>query len=233
VRPTPKAESRVKLDRDQVVDTALDIADAQGLEALTIRRLAQQLSVTPMALYWHFKDKDALLAALGDRMWQDTLDRLDAAGGQDETDPWMAMRAILDALLGAMREHPAVAGLVPIRVMVCEPGLVLTERALTLLAEIGFDGAMSSQVAIFLLNGAVMLVNSQPGVEVPDAIARQEVMRQKRLALAALPPGRYPRVAEVADYLTDCQQPDNHFAVGASFLIGGIRHQASLLAAPA
>jgi TetR/AcrR family tetracycline transcriptional repressor len=233
VSPTSKAGPRIKLDREQVVDIALGIADTQGLEAVKIRRLAQELSVTPMALYWHFKDKDALLAGLGDRIWQNTLDRLEAGGHLDEPDPWDAMAAILDALLGAMREHPAVAGLVPYRVMVCEPGLALTERALALLADIGFDADMSSHVATFLLSGAVMLVDSQPGVEVPDAEARAEVMRQKRLAIAALPPGRFPRLGEAADYLTDCHQPDSHFAVGASLLLGGIRHQASLITSPA
>jgi TetR/AcrR family tetracycline transcriptional repressor len=233
VSPTSKAEPRTKLDRDQVVEIALRVADTEGLEAVTIRRLAQELSVTPMALYWHFKDKDSLLAALADRIWQNTLAQLQTTGELTETDPWMAMHAILAALLTAMREHPAVARLVPYRVMICEAGLVLCDRALGLLAEIGFDAAVSSHVATFLLNGIVMLVDSQPGVDVPEAEARVEAMRHKRLALAALPPGRFPHVTEAADYLTDCDQPDAHFGVGVSLLMGGLRHQASLLTSPA
>src|ERR1700729_255933 len=69
--------SRPKLDREVVVDAALQVADTEGLEAVTIRRLAQELSVTPMALYWHFKDKEALLGAVADRMWDDTVTELE------------------------------------------------------------------------------------------------------------------------------------------------------------
>jgi TetR/AcrR family transcriptional regulator, tetracycline repressor protein len=233
VSPTSKDGTRTKLDREQVVDIALGIADTEGLDAVTIRRLAQDLSVTPMALYWHFKDKDSLLAALADRIWLRTWERFEAGGGPGETDPWVALEALLEALLGAMREHPALSALVPTRVMLCEPGLELTERTLTILGEIGFDGPTIAQVATFVMNGAVMLVDSQAGIEIPDAAAREEVMRQKRLALAALPPGRFPHVSEAADYFTDCHQPEAHYAAGASLLIGGIRHQASLLTAPA
>ncbi len=60
---------RARLSKSAVVDRALALADAPGLEALTIRRLAQDLGVTPMALYWHFRSKEDLLMALGDRVW--------------------------------------------------------------------------------------------------------------------------------------------------------------------
>ena len=56
--PTPP---RVTLTRQTVVEGALALADAEGLEAVTIRRLAKRLGVTPMALYWHFPSKDELL----------------------------------------------------------------------------------------------------------------------------------------------------------------------------
>ena len=64
-----------------MVDRALALADAHGLEALTIRRLAQDLGVTPMALYWHFRSKEELLAALGDRVWTEIDVNLDPARG--------------------------------------------------------------------------------------------------------------------------------------------------------
>src|SRR5216683_8065988 len=51
---------RTRLSKDAVVDRGLAIADAEGLDALTIRRLGGDLGVTPMALYWHFRSKEAL-----------------------------------------------------------------------------------------------------------------------------------------------------------------------------
>src|SRR6516162_9598873 len=60
---------RTRLTRDAVVDRALELADSQGLDALTIRKLATELGVTPMALYWHFRSKDELLGGLVERVW--------------------------------------------------------------------------------------------------------------------------------------------------------------------
>ncbi|NED59553.1 TetR family transcriptional regulator, partial [Streptomyces sp. SID10244] len=56
------------MNREAVVDRALEIADAEGLDAVSIRRMAQEFGVTPMALYWHFNNKDEMRAALGDRL---------------------------------------------------------------------------------------------------------------------------------------------------------------------
>ncbi|GHF59593.1 TetR family transcriptional regulator [Kitasatospora xanthocidica] len=50
-----------KLDRKQVVDTALHLLDEVGLDGLTLRAIAARLDVKAPALYWHFKDKQALL----------------------------------------------------------------------------------------------------------------------------------------------------------------------------
>src|SRR5271165_7308013 len=57
------------LTKRAVVDRALELADAHGLDALTIRKLATELGVTPMALYWHFRSKEELLGGLVDRVW--------------------------------------------------------------------------------------------------------------------------------------------------------------------
>src|SRR5258707_15683849 len=60
---------RTKLSRPAVVDRALALADRAGVDALTIRRLATELGVTPMALYWHFRSKEELIAGVADRIW--------------------------------------------------------------------------------------------------------------------------------------------------------------------
>ena len=46
---------------------ALKLADADGPEAKTIRKLAQHLGVTPMALYWHFRARKDLLAGVAEQ----------------------------------------------------------------------------------------------------------------------------------------------------------------------
>ncbi|CAN5119778.1 TetR/AcrR family transcriptional regulator C-terminal domain-containing protein [soil metagenome] len=54
--------------RDDVVAAALGILDEQGLPDLTMRRLAAKLEVQPSALYWHFENKQTLLASVADQI---------------------------------------------------------------------------------------------------------------------------------------------------------------------
>ncbi|TFC04114.1 TetR family transcriptional regulator [Cryobacterium adonitolivorans] len=52
---------RVRLNRDRVLQAAVGLADQVGIEALSMRRLAEELGVVPMALYKHVANKDELL----------------------------------------------------------------------------------------------------------------------------------------------------------------------------
>ncbi|WP_328712433.1 TetR/AcrR family transcriptional regulator C-terminal domain-containing protein [Nocardia salmonicida] len=58
----------MQLRKTDVVDAAVAILDQYGLADLTMRRLAGSLQVQPGALYWHVKDKQSLLGAVGDRI---------------------------------------------------------------------------------------------------------------------------------------------------------------------
>ena len=58
-----------RLDLEAVVDTAISLADDQGLDAVSLRRVASRLGVTPMALYRHVESKDALLHEMTERMY--------------------------------------------------------------------------------------------------------------------------------------------------------------------
>src|SRR5262245_35832258 len=69
---------------------------------MTIRRLAQDLGVTPMALYWHFKNKDELLAGVAEHVMADVTPDFDPA------DPWNArLRKMVEALVRVLRRHPS------------------------------------------------------------------------------------------------------------------------------
>src|SRR5690349_18471231 len=58
VNVVPTRATKERLSRETVTERALALADAEGIDAVTIRRLATDLGVTPMALYWHFQDKE-------------------------------------------------------------------------------------------------------------------------------------------------------------------------------
>lgn len=61
----------MKLDKDKIVATALTLLNERGLDALTTRALAERLGVKQPALYWHFKDRRALLDAMNDAIEAD------------------------------------------------------------------------------------------------------------------------------------------------------------------
>ncbi|GIF65879.1 TetR family transcriptional regulator [Asanoa ishikariensis] len=66
--PRSDSSGYVRNSRDDVVSAALGILDQQGLPDLTMRHLATSLGVAPSALYWHFPNKQSLLAAVSDRI---------------------------------------------------------------------------------------------------------------------------------------------------------------------
>lgn len=61
------------LSRRRIVDVAVELAQRDGLDALTMRRLADELGVTPMAAYRHVAGKDDLLQAMAERIWEELL----------------------------------------------------------------------------------------------------------------------------------------------------------------
>jgi AcrR family transcriptional regulator len=217
VAPT-KTGTRPSLTREGVADRALALADAEGLEAVTIRRLATELGVTPMALYWHFRTKEDLLAGLGDRV-------LDAVEVPAPTGHWSVdLRAALVALVTAMRPHPPVAHLAAERVMAHPNGLALTETALRSLSEAGFSDEPASYLAMQALRAAVTLVT---GDQVDDSGTspeeRETHLRRKQATIASLDPEKYPSVVAHARAMTYCSDVEVFFDLGVDLYVAGVR----------
>ena len=60
------AQTRAPLSRERILDTAVALADGGGVEAASMRKIAQELGVVPMALYKHVANKDELLDGMID-----------------------------------------------------------------------------------------------------------------------------------------------------------------------
>jgi AcrR family transcriptional regulator len=213
-------EQKIKLDRSLVIHAAFDVVDHDGFDALTIRHLAAQLGVTPMALYWHFADKQALIDALVDHMWSDAQHRLESGAALGP--PVEEMQRTIRALVAAFREHPTLAALAPMRVIECEAGRDLTEGALSLLSQLGLSVRQSAFAARMALTSAIMLVSTQPGVEFPDEKSRDELMRAKVAAIAALPGQRYPFLIEAGPDLVDCEETEEYYSSGIEMILAGV-----------
>ena len=65
---TGSAPDRGRITREQILAAAMALLDQRGLPDLTMRKLAAELGIRPSALYWHFPDKQTLLARLADRI---------------------------------------------------------------------------------------------------------------------------------------------------------------------
>jgi TetR/AcrR family transcriptional regulator, tetracycline repressor protein len=205
-----------------VVEGALSLADSEGLEALTIRRLAKELGVTPMALYWHFRSKGELLDGMAARIFEEVDLSVDASATWQEQ-----LRAMLGSILGVLRAHPSTAILLSTRTASSEGSLRATEVALDILGRGGFSPTEATQIARHALSTVTNLVSGEPGV-----VAREQseelldARRRARLFLESLPPERYPRLVEAATPLSEGVDPDTYFAFGLDLLLAGIEAMA-------
>ncbi|MFV0464296.1 MAG: TetR/AcrR family transcriptional regulator [Nostocoides sp.] len=128
---------RRPLDRHRVIDAAVDLADHVGLEAMSMRKLADQLCVTPMALYKHVASREELLDGMVDHLagqianlttglpWKSAVrERILSAHELVQAHPWArsaietrtqagpAVLAYLDSLMGLMFDGGLSADLV-------------------------------------------------------------------------------------------------------------------------
>ena len=62
--PAPRIEPRIPLSKERVLRAAVEFADAHGIEALSMRRLAKELGVEAMSLYNHVANKDEILSGI-------------------------------------------------------------------------------------------------------------------------------------------------------------------------
>jgi TetR/AcrR family tetracycline transcriptional repressor len=211
--------TKERLSRETLAAGALALADLEGLDAVTIRRLATEHDVTPMALYWHFKDKDAVFDGIAEQVY------LNVAIPEPNDKPWdVQLRDVLAAVLEAVRPHPLVADLLAPRVMKSEPGLELAERVIGMLRTAGFPTAQATETASFLLCAIIVLVTSEPGKHgTLNADAQDDLNRAKRAQLDSLPPKRFPNLIESAEYFITCDDSDLYYTVGMDFLLAGIR----------
>ncbi len=217
------ATDRTTLTPRTVVEGALALADAEGLEVVTIRRLARDLGVTPMALYWHFRSKDELLEGVAASIFKEIDLSVDASAAWQEQ-----LRTLLGSMLDVLRTHPRTAILLSTRTVSSEGSLRTTEAALDILGRGGFSPTQATQIARHALSTITNLVSGEPGVVVREESGKMLDARWRaRLYLESLPPERYPRLIEAATPLSEGADPDTYYAFGLDLLLTGIEAMAA------
>jgi AcrR family transcriptional regulator len=100
---------RTPLNRTRVLEAAVALADETGLDAFSMRRLAQELGVVPMALYKHVANKDELIDGMVDVVWGEIDDP------SADLDWRSALRRRALSVREALIRHPWAIGLMEIR----------------------------------------------------------------------------------------------------------------------
>ncbi|MEV8630986.1 TetR family transcriptional regulator [Streptosporangium sp. NPDC051023] len=209
-----------KLTREAVVEQALRIGDAEGLQAVTIRRLAQDLGVTPMALYWHFKNKEQLTVGMADHL---------VCGfvvAEDHTRPWdEQLRGLVTGLIRVLRRHPCAASVLEeVDQMEVPNFLRVWDTALGLIRRAGFTPEESCLISKYLLRGTATLaagpVNRRQG-RTEQEVA--ESARVKRITFQSLPQDAYPHIVEMAAPLAEGSAAEVYDTFGVDLLMSGIK----------
>ena len=142
------AEPRTPLTRDRVLHAALALADAGGIEALSMRKLGEAVGVEAMSLYNHVPSKADLLDGLVDLVFSEIKLPSDAAGWRT------AMRERAIAIRAALSRHRWAIGLMESRRRPGPANLRHHDAVIGKLRSAGFDIAMVAH-AYSLLDGYI------------------------------------------------------------------------------
>lgn len=198
------------LSRDAIVATAIQLADREGLEAVSLRNVAGALDARAMRLYTHIESKEALLELM-----------IDAVYGELEHPPagdWReALRVLAQSLRAAAARHPWFIGLLGGRPNLGVHAFAHLEACLAALDFADIDDALEAlrivrSYAIGAIQGEASELAS--GQDVADWQKATWAHVQQMLAT-----GRYPMVERV---VREATHPEDTFERGLERVLAGI-----------
>ncbi|MEV5780144.1 TetR/AcrR family transcriptional regulator [Streptomyces sp. NPDC052287] len=202
-----------KLDRKQVVETALRLLDETGLDGLTLRAIAKELDVQAPALYWHFRNKQELLDEMATEMYRRMVEDAGAAPGDGWRERLLtANRGLRAALLGYRDGAKVFSG----SRFTGTLHAVEMERTLTLFTQAGFTLTQAVRATSTTYLYTIGFVTEEQGVQ-PLPGERREgydvTERARRMADFPLSAAAGAEIFE--DY-------GRHFEEGLALVIAGI-----------
>ncbi|MFD3588676.1 TetR/AcrR family transcriptional regulator C-terminal domain-containing protein [Streptomyces sp. NPDC058683] len=206
-------ERRTPLDRRRVADTALRLLNEAGLDGLTLRAIARELDVKAPALYWHFKDKQALLDEMATEMYR----RMVADVRLDPSSTWQNVLRTMSgglrtALLG-YRDGAKVYSGSRFTGIDHAPEL---EAYLHLMTEAGFTLAQAAVIGTTVNAYTIGFVTEEQGVQPLPGERREGYDVEERARLLA----DFPLSAAAGrEIFTDY---DSRFETGLEIIIAGV-----------
>jgi AcrR family transcriptional regulator len=177
-----------RIGRTAILDAALELADQDGLDAVTMHAVARRLNVTTMALYRHMDGKDALLDGLVERL----LTAFPAQPASQPGEQWLT--ALASGIREVARRHPAVFPLLLTRPAVTPAALrvrnavtaALQDAGLTEIAAKRAERLLSTAVLGFAASEAAGRFRQHDQAVIDEDFA--ELLRWLRLAVASAAP---------------------------------------------
>ena len=209
-RTVQRTEPRRKLSHQQVAETALDLLDREGIDAFSMRRLADELGVGTMTLYGYFRSKRELLDAVVDV----AMPGLDPELGLG---PWRERLAALvrTARRGLVR-HPALVQ-IRVREPVLRPdALRFSEAGLRILMAAGFDPGDAARAFRLLFTYTLGYAAFSP------SDAEEDNRAAARAAIAALPPEQYPALTSSREEAAAAMGGEEAFEYGLERILDGL-----------
>ena len=218
--PPPRRRGRpARLSRPIILTTALELVDAEGSEALTMRRLGAELGVEAMSLYRHVANKRALLDGIAEQMMAE----VDLGHGQ--AGDWAdTARRLLIGVRAVALAHPAAFELVGMRALNTQVAVRPIERLLADLRASGFSSERA--VAVFRLLGSY--IRGYAMSEIVGFTLTDRADDPSRLSAHDLPADQFPTISELAPALA-CDPTEAQFRAGIETIIEVVRLETAAL----
>jgi AcrR family transcriptional regulator len=216
----PPSRKAASLSRSAIVATAIAVADAEGADAVSMRRVARELGASPMALYWHVADKDDLLTLMVDEVEGEV--RIPSPSGDWHADVTATARRYRRVLL----RHGWMTSFIGMRRSLGPKELPHIERSLAAFDGLGLSVRESFNIIMaietyylgFAMREQQELAAERAAKGVTPARRRAFVKRESKRLEAT---GDYPRLAELFGDGTFASR-DERFEYGLQRLLDGI-----------
>ena len=223
--PPPPASGRLPAARgagaaDRIVTAAIAVADAEGLAALSMRRVATEIGGAPMSLYRHVAGKDDLVLQMMNTVFAES-------SLPDPPDGWRPRLEVAGRTLWAMfRAHPWLASAMSLTRPQALPAAVpYTERVLTALDGQGLDLDTMFTAYLTLINyvrGTAVNLEAEAEAEAASGLSSEEWLDTQEPQLRSiLPPSEFPMFERLISEEYDFSL-DRIFEFGLQRLLDGL-----------
>ncbi len=214
LQPMPE-EARVPLSRDRVLEAAMRLADAGGIESLTMRRLAQELGVEAMTLYYHVANKDDILNGIVDNVVREF--ELPTRSGD-----WKAeIRRMAMSAYEVLLRHPWAANLVLSASGISPARLRYMDSILRSVREAGFSAEMTDHAYHAIESHIMGFTLWEVGMNLGS---REDLQALATNFLAELSVGDFPYLAEHVEQHLKPRRADDpgEFELGLNLILDGL-----------